>query len=181
MPVVPAWISMLSRRTTLAGNGCHGTNRRAPRMAANLSLAMAVLVAALAPASGSEQQTLAVPAEVETVVTGGQWKSDKQSGTYRVIVSTGGFEHIVSQVQVDWITETVDRDDPPRVVSSKIAETGAWRLFQPRIVKSGGKWRVLLEGIETHFTRPPRGTWTIDLGEPGILATKLRCTQACRP
>src|SRR5215510_16272741 len=179
MPVVPVWISMLSRRATLAGNGCHGTNRRAPRMAANLSLAMAVLVAALAPTSGAEQQTLAVPAEVETVVTGGQWTSDKQSGTYRAIVSAGGFEHIVSQVQVDWIVDAGGRDNPTRVVSSRIAETASWRLFRPRIVKRSGKWRVLLDGIEPHLTPTPRGIWTIDLGEPGMLTAKLRCTRAC--
>jgi len=140
---------------------------------------MAMLATILIPANGMAQETLAIPPDVESVVTGGQWTSDKLSGTYRVIVSAGGFEHIVSQVQVDWIVEAGGRDNPTRVVSSRIAETASWRLFRPRIVKRSGKWRVLLDGIEPHLTPTPRGIWTIDLGEPGMLAAKLRCTRAC--
>ena len=140
---------------------------------------MAVLLNVLTPASGAAENILAIPVDVEAVVTGGRWTSDKLSGTYRVIVSAGGFEHIVSQVQVDWIVDAGGRDNPPRVVSSRIAETASWRLFRPRIVKRSGKWRVLLDGIEPHLTPTPRGIWTIDLGEPGMLTAKLRCTRAC--
>jgi len=140
---------------------------------------MAMLATILIPANGMAQETLAIPPDVESVVTGGQWTSDKLSGTYRVIVSAGGFEHIVSQVQVDWIVEAGGPDNPTRVVSSRIAETASWRLFRPRIVKRSGKWRVLLDGIEPHLTPTPRGIWTIDLGEPGMLTAKLRCTRAC--
>jgi len=142
-------------------------------------VAMAMLATILIPANGMAQETLAIPPDVESVVTGGQWTSDKLSGTYRVIVSAGGFEHIVSQVQVDWIVEAGGPDNPTRVVSSRIAETASWRLFRPRIVKRSGKWRVLLDGIEPHLTPTPRGIWTIDLGEPGMLTAKLRCTRAC--
>jgi|SRR5262245_15788889 len=142
---------------------------------------MAVLLNVLTPASGAAENILAIPVDVEAVVTGGRWTSDKLSGTYRVIVSAGGFEHIVSEVQVDWIAEAGGRDDPPRVVSSKIAETASWRLFQPRIVKRSGNWRVLLEGIEPHLIPTPRGIWMIDLGAPGALKVTLRCTKACNP
>jgi hypothetical protein len=134
---------------------------------------IAVLCACLSPAVTLGQQVLAVPAEVETAVTGGKWKSGNATGTYRVIVMTGGFEHIVSQLQVDWIAETGNGDEPPRVVSSRMAETGSWRLLRPRIVQTSGSWRVLVEDIETHFNPAPRATWEIDLGQPGTLKARL--------
>src|SRR5262245_38153037 len=146
-----------------------------------LPVGPALLLVLLGSAPGAAEQTMTIAPEVETVVTGGQWKSDKLSGTYRVIVLTGGFEHIVSQVQIDWITAADGRDNPPRVLSSKIAETASWSLFRPRIVKSGGVWRVLLDGIETHSTPTPLGTWMIDLGAPGTLKATLRCTKNCNP
>jgi len=131
-------------------------------MLSNPSLmAIAVVFTVLTSASALAQDTRAVPADVETIVTGGQWKSDKLSGTYRVKVRTGGFEHIVSQVQIDWIAQFDDRNEP-RVVNSKLVETAAWRLLQPRIIKTSGNWRAA------------RGTWKIDVGRPGALVATLR-------
>jgi len=135
----------------------------------NRSLAaVAVLAAAFTPAGVAAQQAADIPADVETVVTGGQWTSGKLEGTYRVIVRTGGFEHLVSVVQVDWIQSETE-NEPARVLGSKIADTGSWRMSRPRIVKGRGHWRVLLDGIETHSSTPALGRWQIDIGEPGVL------------
>jgi hypothetical protein len=120
------------------------------------------------------QLTASVPVDVETIVTGGKWSAGGQSGIYRIVVRTGGFEHIVSQAQVDWIATSTDRDKPDQVVVSKIAETGSWRLLKPRITQASGQWRAVLDGVETHFNPAPRGTWDIVLGPPGVLKTSLR-------
>jgi hypothetical protein len=107
------------------------------------------------------------------VVTGGKWKSDSASGTFRVIILTGGFEHILSQAQVDWIADPKDREEGPRVVASTVAETGSWRLDNPRIVQRSGTWKVEFQAVETHFTPPLLGKWIIDLGMPGNLKATL--------
>ena len=136
--------------------------------------AAAIGLVALVASQAMAQQPVAIPADVETVVTGGKWRTGNSEGTFRIVVRTGGFEHIVSQVQVDWIALSADRDKSEHVVSSKIAETGSWRILRSRIVHRSGQWHALLEAIETHLNPAPRGTWEIALGPPGALKTTLR-------
>lgn len=136
----------------------------APLLASLLALSSPVAVAS---------EVLAIPADVESVVTGGTWQSASAQGTYRVVVRTGGFEHIVSQVQVDWLAEPTEKEDQ-RVFASKVAETGSWRVIRSRVVRRGQSWYALLEAVETHFTPPVRGTWEVKLGAPGELAAVLR-------
>ena len=143
-------------------------------MGAAKLLRLCTVMLVLAASDTRGQATTTIPADVEAVVTGGKWSANGQNGTYRVIVSTGGFEHIVSQVQVDWIAHSNDRDTLDKVIASKIAQTGSWRLLTPRISRTGGQWRAVLDGVETHFNPAPKGTWEILLGSPGQLKTTLR-------
>jgi hypothetical protein len=122
----------------------------------------------------SAQSPTAIPVDVETVVTGGFWKSTNSKGRYRVVIRSGGFEHVVSELQVDWITEPEGNDKPAQVVASKIAETGSWRLDEPRIAKGTNGWHVTVNGVEPHMTPMPRGTWIVQLGEPGSLKVTLK-------
>ncbi len=124
-------------------------------------------------ASAVAQEPVAIPAEVETVVSGGAWKSGALNGTLRVIVRTGGFEHIISYAQVDWIVEPQSSNDSGRVVASKVAETGSWRLDRPRFVKAKGAWHLELDAVETHFNPPIRGKWVVRDGPPGQVAAVL--------
>jgi hypothetical protein len=125
-------------------------------------------------ATVAAQSPVVIPVDVEAVVTGGFWKTATSQGSYRIVIQTAGFEHAVSQLQVDWIAEPEGNDKSARVVASKIAETGAWRLDSPRIVKATKGWRALVNGIETHTTPMPRGTWILQLGEPGSLKASLK-------
>ena len=109
------------------------------------------------------------PIDVVAVVTGGRWKAGSLQGVYRVVVRTGGFEHLVSQAQVDWIAYPGPESGEARLVKSMIAPTGSWRLDNPRLFKSGNTWRVELEGLETHFVPAERGKWVVRLGGPGKL------------
>src|SRR5688572_4660234 len=92
----------------------------------------------------SAQEPILLSADVSAVVTGGSWSSGSLTGTYRVVVRTGGGEHVVSYAQIDWIAEPGSYGEEPRVVQSKLANTGSWRLDRPRFLKSGKLWRVEL-------------------------------------
>ncbi|SRR6266567_2819933 len=126
-------------------------------------------MAILAPVEVAAEQSLSVPPDVVSIVTGGRWNSGTSSGTFRVIVQTGGFEHVLSRAQVDWIADPTGRDDSSKVVASRVAETGAWRLDNPHIVRRSGRWHVEFQALETHFNPPLRGKWLVDLGKPGDL------------
>jgi hypothetical protein len=123
-------------------------------------------------ADAKDRDQLAVPTDIQYVVTGGRWSDAGRSGVYRVLVRTGGFEHVVSEAHVEWIsTDTTE----PQILVSKKAPTGSWRLDNPRFFAKGRSWRVEIEALETHFTPPIRGTWVLRLGGPGELsATQLR-------
>lgn len=136
-----------------------------------LTLSVALMAFAV---SAAAQATAPVPADVETVLTGGFWKSANLKGRFRVVIQSGGFEHVVSQLQVDWIAEPEGNDKPARVVASKVAETGSWRLAKPRITKGTAGWRVTVEGVEPHMTPQVRGTWIVQIGEPGVLKASLK-------
>jgi hypothetical protein len=129
-------------------------------------LALGTLLPLVADAQVRDQG--AIPADVHYVVTGGRWSDAGRSGVYRVVVRTGGMDHVVSEVHVEWIsTDTTE----PQVLLSKKAPTGSWRLDNPRFRGQGRSWRVEIEALETHFTPPVRGTWVLRLGVPGQLST----------
>jgi hypothetical protein len=125
-------------------------------------------------AQASAQPPLPLPSDVETVVSGGRWRSGGTEGGYRVVVRSGGFEHVVSQVQVDWISDPKDQDTPPSIVASEVASTGSWRIGCARIVQRGKRWIAILEGVEPHFTPLQRGTWEVTMDGPGKLTAVLR-------
>ena len=131
------------------------------------------MIAYCCTALAQDGQLVAIPEDIATVISGGRWSYESRAGVNRVIVRTGGFEHIVSQAQVDWIADTTpNTGEAPQVVESKLVPTGSWRLDNPRIVKSGNGWLLYLDGLETHFVPAIRGQWVVRLGEPGKLSAK---------
>ena len=133
-----------------------------------LSFAVLALCGGLSVGALAQERPLsAAPIDIEYVVTGGRWSAGGYTGVYRVLVRTGGFEHVVSEAVVEWIST-----DPGqrRIVHSKVAPTGAWRLDNPRFRGVEGAWRVELEALETHSTPAVRGKWVVRLGPPGELS-----------
>jgi hypothetical protein len=133
---------------------------------------VAIAILALRQAANA-QETVVIPADIATVVTGGSWSSGSINGSYRVVVRTGGLEHVVSIAQIDWIVESEGPEEASRIVQSKIANTGSWRLDRPRILRSGSAWRVELDGLETHVTPTLRGKWILRLGPPGEVQSSV--------
>ncbi len=60
----------------------------------------------------------AVPPDVVSVTSGGYWDDGEKSGTYRVVISNKGFEHITSTLLIEWIADPADRDGSPVVAGS---------------------------------------------------------------
>src|SRR4051812_8088554 len=59
-----------------------------------------------------------VPADVTSVESGGQWSSHGINGSYRVIVVNGGFEHVISHVFIEWISDPTISAPQPAVIAS---------------------------------------------------------------
>lgn len=69
-------------------------------------IAVAMLVLASGPGLGAQPSRL--PADVETVLTGGFWEAAGQEGRYRVVIRSAGFEHLISSMTVDWILNATE-------------------------------------------------------------------------
>jgi hypothetical protein len=170
-------IRILSRNTLRSFRAtCEFANRKKEILTV-LKLICSLTVAFLCTPPGSAQSIVALAPEVTYVTSVGRWKTETNEGTYRVVVQTGGFEHIVSEAQVDWIADSKNSSDLPKIIVSKIAETGSWRLDHPRFTKVKGRWRIELTAVDSHHSPALRGIWTIDLGKPGVLKTSVTSAQ----
>src|SRR5713226_6222542 len=91
---------------------------------------------ALPMAKLNGQDSTPLDPTVSYVVTGGRWSDSTGGGEYRVIVRTGGFEHVGSALSIEWLQEPRNQDDPgtvrARVTVDSITE-GIWLLELPRL------------------------------------------------
>lgn len=62
--------------------------------------------------SSGVAQTVSVPTEVFSVQTVGYWQSGSATGSYRVVVTSEGWEHAWSRVFVEWLEEPTDHEAP---------------------------------------------------------------------
>lgn len=124
--------------------------------------------------TASAQSSASVPAEVETVATGGYWVLDDSTrGTFRVVIETGGFEHIISDAHIDWIAEPTESDTPPRIVASTDipdVTNGGVHLMNPVFSRDGKQWILTIEAVNTHCDPARVDRWRVALGAPGKLA-----------
>ena len=132
-------------------------------------VACALLLAPLAPAWGQQREPL--PPEVETVVTRGYWITpDSVAGTYRVVIMTGGFEHRISELWVEWLAEPLDSDRSARVLVSRRIEdvdAGSVLLVDPVLRPEGERWILTVDAVQTHCDPPLTTRWRLALGQPG--------------
>ena len=123
------------------------------------------------PQAAFSQETTALPADIETVVSGGDWESGAEArGHFRAVIATGGFEHIISDLTVEWIADPTDSDQPPRTYSSRavpeVAQGGV-HLTLPVIAREGGHWILTLEAENTHCDPIRVERWRLRLDSPG--------------
>jgi len=131
------------------------------------SIALLVAPAALA-------QSHAVPSlapTIETVVTEGYWTApDNVEGQFRVVIATGGFEHLISNIWVQWIASPQHSNDSARILkSTHLDEVSAnyVRLSDPTLALEDGSWILTVMATQTHCDPMEVKRWRIVLGPPG--------------
>lgn len=84
-------------------------------------------------------------------VTGGNWETGGRSGAYRVLVFTGGFEHVSSRVVAEWVADPTGNDTGPTVLSGhELVGAGFFSLGAPEVVRIEAGVRVTLSGVDAH-------------------------------
>ena len=62
-------------------------------------------------------QAPSLPPEIDRVTTLGWWQSGSTAGTYRVVTTTQGWEHLWSRVFVEWLPEPASREEARKPIS----------------------------------------------------------------
>jgi hypothetical protein len=94
-------------------------------------------------------QDLIVSPDIESVVSGGYWQSDKQEGRYRVIVVNQGSEHVYSIVYLQWVTnEEGDAAISFSIPISEINDSPVWSVGVPEFLNESRQIR--LNGINSY-------------------------------
>jgi hypothetical protein len=104
------------------------------------------------------QQAPVVPVDLEFAVSGGGFQADSVWGRYRVLVLSGGSDHIVSDFHLQWVRDP-SREDTATVVSSvPINElNGVWRAAgAPVIRRTAAGTTVLIDLVDSHGATPAR-------------------------
>lgn len=96
--------------------------------------------------SSAMAQVPAIPREVVGVSTIGYWHTASQSGTYRVVVTQNGWEHVWSRVFVQWLPEpkTKDAVEPPITVSELLPPVEQGIFVLDASARRGRKNEVLI-------------------------------------
>jgi hypothetical protein len=92
-----------------------------------------------------------VSASVHSVISGGYWQSGAQSGSYRVVLVNSGFEHVATQVFIEWVREPNSQAQDPVVVSSVEPKLpfgqGMASLDATLRPLANGKVKIVLTGV----------------------------------
>ena len=124
-----------------------------------------------------DAQTIdAVVPSLEFAVTGGTWAQGGVRGQYRVLVFSGGFEHIVSEVYIQWIRDPESSSDTAALVRSVPARQANhfWRVNGPPVVqRRPGGATVTVRLVDPHDSQPAQ-ICVFTVGTPGEYAGSCR-------
>ena len=114
-----------------------------------------LLLLVLAALSASAQpQSVTIDPMVESVVSGGYWIDGADRGTYRVVVRSGGFDHIISEITIEWLAEPKDENQTSSVRKSVVVKEGQglWRATACKLEMDPASDKVFLDwtAIDTH-------------------------------
>lgn len=131
-----------------------------------------LLLAALLVSSAMAQEPR-IPRDVVGVSTIGYWQTASQSGTYRVVVTQNGWEHVWSQVFIQWLPEPKSRDaaEPPITVAELLPPVAQGAFVLEASAKHGRKNEVLVTVQATSNmelqSKPLR--FVFSAREPGVI------------
>lgn len=137
----------------------------------HMTVALLMFVAPMS-ARASEPVPQLDPA-VSFVTTGCKWSADGESGVVRVLIVNWGFEHVTSQVFVDWLSHS--RDEGAEVFKSAavrvINDPGVWSVGQPTIDPDRDSHCVVGLSATSPYGRES-AEFLVKVGPPGELETK---------
>jgi hypothetical protein len=93
-----------------------------------------------------------LPLEVADMASGGYWKTDGSDGQYRVVVLTGGREHVSSLVYLQWIENDQARQELRVRQTTRIREIaeGFWSVGSPVFTYANKSCEIKLEATHTY-------------------------------
>jgi hypothetical protein len=112
---------------------------------------------------------------IEFVITGGRWTQGKIDGQYRLIVRTAGFEHVASELFIEWLVEPNATERSGRVVKQLLVTAirpRMWALERPELNCKPSSCTATIAGTNTYTME--QGAWTITLGPPGEISVSER-------
>jgi len=116
-----------------------------------------------------------IDATLAFAATGGYWESTGRGGAYRVLVFSGGFEHVSSRVVAEWVAEAGGASATAAVVSEhELVGFGFFSLGAPELARLKDGVRVTLSGVETH-TPERKVTCVFDLHPKGQVTVVRQC------
>ncbi|MBM3529757.1 MAG: hypothetical protein FJX62_16865 [Alphaproteobacteria bacterium] len=71
------------------------------------------------------------PASVHSVQSGGHWERGNDEGFYRVLVTSGGFEHVIARLFIQWIVLDQDKREYRLQRSVEVKEIGIASVITP--------------------------------------------------
>ena len=136
----------------------------------NLRCTVALFAAGWFAPTLQAQTAPAVPTSVNSVQAGGYWATTGREGQYRLIIESGGYEHIVSRAFLQWLAQPGTSKDSMVVVASIVIpelDTGIWQLDSPRFEIHGSNWQALVDGSNARIQPAAKARWRLTLGPPG--------------
>jgi hypothetical protein len=125
----------------------------------------------VATTTARAQRPTPISPDIETVASGGYWERDQETrGHFRAVISTGGFEHIISDLTVEWIAEPTASDTPShRILAREVPEVadGGVHLTDPAFTLEGSRWILTIDAVNTHCDPALIERWRVALGTPG--------------
>lgn len=113
-----------------------------------------LLLVLVALSASARPQHATIDPSVDSVVSGGYWTDGADRGTYRVIVRSGGFDHIISEIMIEWLAAPQDEDEQPSVRRSVVVKEGQglWRAADCKLGMDPANGNVFLDwdAIDTH-------------------------------
>jgi hypothetical protein len=119
----------------------------------------AVVVSLCAGRTLRAQDRLPVAPTLEYAITGGYWTQGGVGGQYRLLVYTGGFDHVVSQFELQWLQDPSPQDSAAVRRSVPVKEiSGVWRSGGvPTVRRTDLTTVYTIDLLDSHRpTAPPR-------------------------
>jgi hypothetical protein len=103
---------------------------------------------------------------IRAVVSGGYWKTDKATGTFRIVETVEGYEELRYRVYVQWL-ENVGGETRVRLsreIGPLVPEQ--FSLKDPQLALQDGKWQVIVRAANAPMKQADHSL-SFTLGPPG--------------